>query len=231
MTHEEARTHDAGGSTDARRGRAAGFTIGIATVVMVVFMVMHPTMHTHELSGFVDEMGHAAVLNGVVHGTLMGTIAVLFLGFLGFAGCLGMRSMMVRAGLVAYGIGTVGLINAALVNGFIVPALAAKYTGVDHATLESLRPMLVLCHVVNGAFDVLGIVAFSAAVLAWSLVMLRRSGGVRAIGALGLVVSAAPCVLLLTGNLPMNVHGFGAFVLAQGAWYVAVAVLLVRGRI
>jgi hypothetical protein len=50
-------------------------------------------------------------------------------------------------------------------------------------------------------------------------------------GGFGCVVGAGAVVALLSGRLPMNVHGVGAFVLAQAVWGVAVAVLLMRNRL
>jgi hypothetical protein len=51
----------------------------------------------------------------------------------------------------------------------------------------------------------------------------------RAIAVLGYVAGGLPFVAVLTGHLPANVHGFGAFVLAHVVWCLAVAGLVAAG--
>ena len=77
----------------------------------------------------------------------------------------------------------------------------------------------------------LGVVALSAAVLLWSVVLAHYAGASRLVGLLGIVAAAAPPLFMFAGHLPMNVHGFGAFILTQSIWYLAVAVLLIRHRL
>ena len=72
---------------------------------------------------------------------------------------------------------------------------------------------------------------WSVAVMMWSGALAMRPGTMRAIGIAGLVAGAAPVAALAAGHLPMSIHGFGAFVLVQAAWYLAVAVQLLHGRL
>lgn len=50
-------------------------------------------------------------------------------------------------------------------------------------------------------------------------------------GVLGLLAGGVPALMLIAGELPLHVQGFGAFIFAQGAWYLAVSVQLWRGRV
>lgn len=218
-------------SAPASIGRTSGIVLACGSITMLVFMAMHPSPHAHDSNGLISELAAGAVFNGTVHGVLMGTLAVVLLGMVGFAEQLGLRRIIVRGGLTAYAIGVVALIGAATVNGFIVPAVAARYAGDDPGVLDRIRALLVLCHEMNQACDHLGIVALSAAALLWSLELLRRGGASRAIGVLGLICGLLPPAALFAGRLPMNVHGFGGFVLLQTIWYLAIAVQLIRGRI
>ena len=81
----------------------------------------------------------------------------------------------------------------------------------------------------NHACDHLCIVGMSAGIAAWSLVFLARGRSTRVLGILGVVGGIIPVVALLAGQLPMTVHGFGAFVMVQAIWGVMAALWMLRG--
>ena len=54
--------------------------------------------------------------------------------------------------------------------------------------------------------------------------------GIGGVGVMGLIVAGLPLIALVAGYLPMDIHGFGGFVLVQSLWYLAIAAQLVRGR-
>ncbi len=76
-----------------------------------------------------------------------------------------------------------------------------------------------------------GVLAMSIAVALWSLNLLSRPGGVRAVGIFGCLAGGIPAAALMLGYLHMDMHGMLAFVLTQTLWTLAVAWMLVRGRI
>src|SRR5262245_5625841 len=102
-------------------GRPAGVALAVASLLTVAFMAHHPTVHAHGPAGFVEEVTRGALVNGVVHGSLIALVGVFVYGFTGLASRLGMNSALARAGLVAYGMGAIALVAAALANGFILP--------------------------------------------------------------------------------------------------------------
>jgi hypothetical protein len=210
--------------------RAYGILLGLGAIFMVVFMAIHPTMHGHSHDGFIEAITHGAAFNGLVHGTLMAVSGVVLLGLLGFVDRLGMSRLLARAGLIAYGVAWLSGLGAAAVHGFIVPGVVSWHEG-GTPTIEQLNPILALSSVTGSMLARIDMVGMSAAVALWSILLLHRGGGTRAIGVLGLLCGLLPLLALATGNLPMNLHGFGAFVLAQAVWYLAIAVQLVRGRI
>src|SRR5262245_62051538 len=209
MADEEAR---------ADGGRGAGWVIAGASVAMVVFMAMHPTVHSPRSS--------------FVHGALIATMAVLIVGFWVFAERLAMggTGLLARGGLVAYVLGAVAGMGAAAINGIVVPALIAEYDLGGAGMNESWRALTHFLHTTNWVLAEMMVVGSSVAVVLWSLALLRRGGGWRAIGFAGLVCGVLPVAALAAGRLPMSVHGFGAFVLVQAVWGVAVGVAMVRGK-
>lgn len=211
--------------------RGYGFLLIGASVVMVTFMAMHPTVHVHDPESFVDEMTGIAHLNNIVHGSLIATMGLVVLGLSGLCSQLGWRSMLVRGGFIAYVMGALGGMFAAITNGFVV-GLLMEYTDGDADTvLDRLDATLSALHVFSEICSQLFVIAASVAVMAWSINMLLKSGGMRIVGVVGLTVGILPLALLLVGHLRMNVHGFGLFVLLQAVWYISASVLLIRARV
>jgi hypothetical protein len=212
-------------------GRPTGVVIIVASIITIVSMSLHPSIASRGLEGFVAEATREARFNGIVHGTLIGAMGVLVAGFLGLSQRLCMQNLAVCAAFIAYTLGAVAMMGAATLNGFVVSGLAARYADATGDALEHLRPLLALTHAIADTAARIGVGHWCIAVLLWSLVLLRRGGATRGVGLLGVLVGAAPFLLLVTGHLRMHVHGFGVFVLVQCIWNSAAAVLLIRGRI
>lgn len=95
--------------------------------------------------------------------------------------------------------------------------------------MESIRPILAFCMEANHACDFIGVFGLSLALAAWSCSLWRD--GVRGLAVVGLAAGIGAPALLLLGKLPMSVHGFGAFVLAQTVWMVGVGFQMWRGTL
>ncbi len=214
-----------------RSQRPFGIVLLSAAAIMVVFMAMHPTSHSHDLPGLIDDLEKGAAFNGLVHGVLIFALGGVLLGLVGFAQALGSGRVTVLAGTIAFGLGWVWLSAAAIVNGFIVPSLIPADRPDPQALGEKLRPLLALCQQTNGALSRAGVVAASVALLLWGVSLIHLKRGHVGVAVTGVVCGAAPLALLASGHLPMNIHGMGGFVLAQGVWCVVVGVQMVRGRV
>jgi hypothetical protein len=212
-------------------GRSAGVAIALASVLSVAFMAHHPTVHAHKPSEFVAEMTLQAAADRVVHGFLIALMGILLYGFTCLASRLGMNSFCVRAGLIAYVVGIIAVIPAALVDGFIIPDFASRYQSRPAEDLQTMQHILTLCGVAIRVCSRAWVVAVSTAVILWSTAFVHRSGLLRAVGIFGWIAGALPLIALFSGYLPMNVHGVLAFIFCQGTWNLAVARLLIRNRI
>lgn len=201
----------------SRAGRTSGIILLAAAVLTVVFMAMHPTGQSH---GGAEGAGGMRG-NGPVHGILISPLLLLALGYAGLAEYLGWNRVLVRAGAIACITGTAGGFAAGLINGFIAPAVAGG---------EGMSAALRLCAAANGACARVDVIGLSVAAILWGVCLLHRRGWGRVAGAVGLVCGCVPIVLLAMGRLPMDVRGFGLFVLVQGVWGVCAGVAVWRGR-
>ncbi len=219
--------------SDPRTGWFSGFDprpFGIAliagSVVMVVFMAMHPSPHAHDLLEFIRELEAGAAWNAAVHGVLMASAAATFIGLLGVAWRLG-AGFGTAAGMVAQACAAVAGMGAAVVNGFVEAGVLAGRANDEPGTIDKLKPLILIMRETNQTLARMDVVAACVGTMLLSLVMVRRDGW-RAVGWLGIGAGAAPLVMLAVGRLPMNVHGFGLFVLLYAAWCAAAGVRLLR---
>lgn len=194
--------------------RAAGIGMAAAAAGTILAMAHHP-------SG-----AHADGLGGLVHGAMILFLAVLAWGFLHFARRRGLARPAMLAGLVAYGVSMFAHVGAATINGFVVPALAARGHGaVGH-------DIFLLAWEANQALARLGVYATGAGFMLWGADLLRGPGGeTRLLGALGLIAGAVPAGLLAFGWIGMNLAGAFAVYAAHAAWSALVGVQLIRGRL
>lgn len=227
------------GDVSATRFAQTTGAILIATSALsILFMLMHPTSHAHSMSEFAAEAARGIPGNGPVHGILVTLAAIIGSAFLCFAEVIAPRQAVARLGAFLYLIGTLAGIGAGLINGFIVPSFAAAYA--DRPTVietvsqtaipldVQIGPALRLCATTNATLATVDVIGLSVAAILWGAVLVARRGLPRVLGAVGLIAGLVPLVLLSGGHLPMNVHGFGLFVLVQSVWGVAAGAFLLR---
>ena len=93
--------------------RVAGIALIAAAATSMLAMAHHPTSL------------RAGAMIGIVHGVMILVVGAMLYGFAHFARRRGLERPAVLAGLIAYGIGAAANIGAAVINGFVAPALPA----------------------------------------------------------------------------------------------------------
>lgn len=174
--------------------------------------------------------GHGGALGGIVHGAMIALLGAMAFGF--FFLCLrrGPARPAILAGALAYGVSLFAHVGAATINGFVVPALAARAAGGGADAVG--HDIFLLAWESNQALARLGVVATGLAFIFWSLDFLRRPGAEpRLIGALGLLAGAVPIALLAAGAIRMDVAGAFIVYAAHAAWAALVGLHLWRGRV
>jgi hypothetical protein len=203
----------------------AGIVLILTSLVVIVAMAHHPTggesAHIIKIGG----------LSGMVHATMMTAMVALLFGFTVFAARLGLNQSLVLFGLIAYGVGAVAHLGAALINGFVVVSMASQYVGAAATELQQLRQLMRLTWALNQALAGLGAIAIVAGMTFWSLHLLRLNAIARIAGILGLALGILPVAAYVGGVLQMNVAGAFIIYAAQGAWALAIGAMLVMKRV
>ncbi|HSS06115.1 MAG TPA: hypothetical protein VLK83_03150 [Rhodanobacteraceae bacterium] len=214
----------------AANARIAGIVLVAATLLSILMMAHHPSVGAHDAAAAVAEMSAKADLSRIVHGVLIALIGAEFFAFLVLCDRLGAGRNVVRAGLVAYAIGTGAMIGAALISGFVISALASHYDGLSAADAATFVDLSRLSMAGNQALAKLGVLAMSAAIIAWSIALLRDRTN-RWLAVVGFIAGAAPAVALLAGAIRLDVVGMTIVVLCQAVWNVFAGVQLIRAKI
>lgn len=206
---------------------------GVALVVGsaggLVTMIFHPT--GHDLLAQADEVARRnEAITAATHSLALASIPILLFGFSGLSRRLGWDDPPVSAAFIAYEFGAAAAMCAAVINGVVGPTLTRRILDADEPTRQVLRAVFMNNTLLNQAFSKVFAVASSAAVLLWSVSILRRGGFPRSVGIIGCVVGLAGLAVLLPGYLRLNVHGFSLLVFAQSAWIILLGVFLCRWK-
>jgi hypothetical protein len=200
----------------------------VASLLEALVMVHHPSVDATDPLRAVTQIAALARRSGIVHGILIGLMLLIGYGFIEFIRRRGSSRAWIRLGALAYGCGVALMLGAAMASGFVITGAA---TLLPHGTPDELRialQFLLFCRVLNQSCANAAVVAMSAGIAFWSLDLWRSGAAARGVALGGGVIAAVSAFALLGGVLRLDVHGMLAIVLAQGAWNVAVALLMSR---
>lgn len=208
--------------TDDRKG---GLALIAGALGMLVTMRIHPSGHELFVPGQFEPAARLALGS---HALALTTLPLSFLGALALARRLDGPDRLGLVGLVLHGFALVAGMIAAAVSGFVAPEAARALLAAGPDARAVWEASFHYNGHLNQAFAKVLVVASSAAIGLWSAAILSSGALARGAGLLGLLVGSVTVLMLATGRVQLDVHGFGLIVLAQSAWFLTVGVLLFR---
>ncbi|HYW13497.1 MAG TPA: hypothetical protein VE871_16165, partial [Longimicrobium sp.] len=188
----------------------AGAVMGLVT------MAFHPT------GG-----GHAA-LALAVHALAIFSAPISFYGGWVLTRRLSAAGPLSELALAFYGLAAVATLLATAASGFLASDLIARVAASQDEARAAAAAVLQYNSASNQAYAKVLVAASSVAIGLWSVEIVRTRSMRRAAGILGCAVAAGTLLLLFSGRLTLDVHGFGAVVLAQAVWSILVGAELRR---
>jgi hypothetical protein len=210
------------------RDRASGAALVAGTLAMLVTMTLHPT--GPELAEAVGKSVWPARINVFAHGLAIASSSFVFFGALGLTRRLTTQANLAILALVIYGFALVAVLTAAVASGLIAPHLIDALARADATQRPMLDTLFRFNFQVNQAFATVYVALSSAAIVLWSAAILRSRLLARWIGVYGCVVGVLLLLGLVGGHLRLDVHRFGAIVIAQAIWLVAIGATLFRAN-
>ena len=205
----------------ASNDRAAGLGFIIGAIALIVTMAIHPTAPDLFVPG---QMSHATRLDGITHSLGLCSIPLLFLGALGLSLRVRPIGSLPIAALVVFGFAAIAVMSAAIFSGFIAPAIARQI--VAPGSDPSWRMAFHLSGQINQGFALVYTQGSAAAILLWSVWMLRSRVVSRGIFVYGTIIAPLILLIVLSGHIRLDVHGFGAIALGQGIWFIGTGMWL-----
>ena len=209
--------------------RLYGWLIAGGSIAAILLMSLHPRMSGGSPLEMVQALVRNASFNASVHGSLMAVYVMLAVSFLGLCHYLGRHQVTVHLGYAAYVLSLVAGISAAVSAGFVMATIAGGYPNPTPDQVDRIVNGMRVAGAYNFTWGRIWMVAVSAAVLLWSVELVRRDKAFeRSIGAFGIALGAVTIVGMITGIIGLSVYAVIAMVAAQTVWSVLVGVLLIR---
>ncbi len=208
--------------------RQGWFLVG-CSIAMLAVVLHHPTGHGHGgLSDFVDGVQRGAWLNRAVHGSLIALIVGVGFGLSSLAVAVDKHRFAGPLAAIAYGIGVLQMVLAAMLSGFVTTEFAKQVGAVDEAKSQAIEAAFQLIHVGNQVCATFGSIGLGlgAALCGWALLSSRSP--YRRIGYLGALVGGLTLVGLASGHLQMDVHGMIVISASNLAWSLSAATVMIR---
>jgi hypothetical protein len=217
--------------TAAAPSRPAAIALVAGTLLSMIAVAAHPTVSGGGgASQILIELVKGRAADEHVHAAVILLMGGYLFGFIGFAGRIGLHRTPVRLGLIAYGIGTLGMIGAALNDGFITPALAAAFVGSAPEKADVALAVLMYGWTAIQDLSKLGFIGMSLGMLGVSLPLLRERGFPRIVGCTGLISGVLPVAFLILAKADLAPPLLIAILAVQSIWNLAAAALLIHRR-
>jgi hypothetical protein len=204
--------------------RKSGLALIAGSAVIIITMTLHPSGPI--APGDIDAVARKLVL---VHALALVSLPVLFLGAWGLSRRIAAGNRLALAGLVTYAFALIAVMNAAVADGLVNPGLLRKISATSPPASDVWRIVFNYNGRLDGAFGQVYAVASLAAVVLWSVAMIRSGALSRVAAVFGCVLGAAGLVAIFAGLLKSE-HGFGMIVLGEAAWFVAVGATLFQAK-
>jgi hypothetical protein len=217
-------THD---TLSRRQRRSLAAAFAACALATLTLLASHPNSGAHNFAEFIQYESQHQLVDALVHGGFIVTLGALMVCFVLLCRLLGGARPAAVSGLVAFCIGCGALMASMLLDGFVTPAIAARFMDTGNAdNLVAARTLLVFCGTVIRFLMPMGMLFQAAAMLAWSSIIMSGGGIRRSVGVFGLAAALVLMVGLFVAPARIVEHVLLGGIVLQTAWYVALAALL-----
>jgi len=196
--------------------KSAGFALILGSIMMIITMVLHPA---GDLEDYYLIIG--------THSLAILSIPVSLLGFWGLTKRLNSDNIFSMAAFIIMSVGLFAVMNAAVINGLAYPLFTKGYNEVSD---EIVSAILHYSFALNQAMTLVYIGASCLSILLWSVAILRNSKLPKWIGYFGILICIGAFVVLFSGYVLTDLHGFRIFIFGSVSWVLVIGYLLTRSN-
>ncbi len=194
--------------------KAAGYSLIIGSILMVLTMVLHP-------SG--GNVTHIMETNDTI--IISHAIAIFSLPFIAF-GFYGLTSLLLndsKVSFLAFCFALFALIAgmlAAAINGLVLPMFVEKYFNEFEQNKNTLNPIIRYGFMLNKSMDYILLTGILISILMWSVLIIRGNNIPKWVGYYGMIL----CILALFGAIIgfdfIYLAGFRIIILCVAGWVI-----------
>jgi hypothetical protein len=207
------------------RARGVGLLAIALGIASFALLAAHPGGDAKTFADVLKDEASNQIPNAVVHGGFIVVLALQTVCYAVFSARLGLTRAASVAGLVLFGFGAAFLCASLLVDGLVIPAVAARYLPKPDK-IDNARVLFVLMGTLVSFLLPIGLAFQSAAIAAWGWALTasgRRAAGVFGIVAGGIIMAAVVASFVL-GN-PMTLM---AALAVTAVWGIVAGTVLLR---
>ena len=197
--------------------RAAPYALIVGALIPALIIALHPT--GHDIAG--DPGGSIALVNVVVHSTMIAAQPLVLFGLLGLSRRLGW-SDLATAATVFFGVAAMTGIFAAVMSGFVAPTVV---DGATHGDVMS-EGLLAFTGALNQGFAKVFLAMEAVAILLWSLALIRQRTLPAWLGYYGAL--AAAVVAMIPGRGSVGVTEMMLATYLPAVWMLGVGMALLK---
>ena len=205
-------------SASQRRDITAGLILILSALGSLIAVAHHPVIEAPETNELLTRIRESAFADRFVHGALILFIVAQLFAFCRFTQRQGIRRAPVLFGLIFYVLGTVAMISAALIDGFLVPKIGESYLDAAQATTDTGLSLLRFCSIAIQLFTKSGVIAISAAILLWSASLIRTGRAPFLAALVGVAAVLSQVYLLVYRGPTVTAHTVVPIVAAMAVW-------------
>ena len=205
----------------ADRSRVVGAVLLATAIATVALLLNHPGESATDFAGVLKEEAANQLANAAVHGGFTIVLAIQLACYAIFSGRLGWQRGPAITGLVFFLIGAALMTASLIVDGLVIPQLAARYVAAPPDRLPNARSLFLLCSVAIQFLMPMGLFWQGAGITAWGAAAMRstRIGGMAGV-LIGLAVIAATVGAAVSGQqmlLMLAIMGLAVWAAVAGA--------------
>lgn len=203
----------------------ASIALILGPLAGLVTMALHPT--GHEIAASIAG-GGAGGLNTFAHSLALFGQSLILMGTLRLTLRFSTHRDLAVAGYICFAMASVAILLATVASGFIATGLLQSEAEREGPSRDAISSALHYTSLINQSFAKVYVAFSSAAIVIWSLAMARGREFSRGLAVYGIVSGIAFLAGILSGLLPLDIHGFGSVVLGQAVWLIWAAMVLRR---
>ena len=202
--------------------KSTGIALIIGCLLLTLTMVLHP------VGGSIEHLIKITTIIIVSHSIAIACIPFLIFGFWGFTRQFSNNNPLTTFAFVVMSVGLFAVMLAGTVNGLALPFFVNRFKEATPETIETVKIVLRYNGALNHAFDYIFMGATCAAILFWSIAILKTDIFKKWIGYFGILLSAGALILLITGFNLVSLHGFRIFSFGLVSWIIITGFFLYK---